>query len=398
MLSSRAQRSPGRADLRVGVAQAALGLCVSTLGAVLVLFARDLGVAPERLSWLAAAFGGGLVLAAGAGPRLLRYGPEPALRAGAILLAAGALLLAMTATHFGAMSGALLLGIGGAVVVLVTPALLHGPQAAVRLSRVSAVASAAGAIGPLAIGAVDALGPNGRLVLLVPAVLAMLTLVIQHRASGRSGLFPRTDRAEWALGRDRSQPTPRASGGDAPARRRVARVWVRLVLGVAVEFCFVVWAVVRLQATGLSPAPAAALASTFPIGMAAGRLAGSFLLRHVPVITVGAGVTAAAALLITGANTPALVATGLIAAGLGVAPLYPVILGELVAIPGLHPARSASLGALASGTAILVAPSAMAALGQAVQLRFAFLITLPLLVVLAVLRAPSTVQPTGSDA
>jgi hypothetical protein len=76
------------------------------------------------------------------------------------------------------------------------------------------------------------------------------------------------------------------------------------------------------------------------------------------------------------------VAIGLVIAGLGVAPLYPVTLAALVATPGLSPARLAAFGALASGTAILLAPAALALIARVVEIRTAYLVTLPLIALL----------------
>jgi hypothetical protein len=73
-------------------------------------------------------------------------------------------------------------------------------------------------------------------------------------------------------------------------------------------------------------------------------------------------------------------------AGAGVATLYPVALAGLVDTPRLSAAHAASLGALASGTAVPAAPAALARLADVVELRPAFLITLPLLAALLVLR------------
>jgi hypothetical protein len=89
------------------------------------------------------------------------------------------------------------------------------------------------------------------------------------------------------------------------------------------------------------------------------------------------------------------VALGLAVAGLGVAPLYPVTLAALVATPGLSPARLSAVGALASGTAILVAPAGLAVLARALDLRTAYLITLPLLAVLFALSRRGRDRPTG---
>jgi hypothetical protein len=161
--------------------------------------------------------------------------------------------------------------------------------------------------------------------------------------------------------------------------------WLRVVLSVSVEFCFVVWAVARLVATGLPTATAALLGSAFPIGMAAGRAIGPIRWRNwSPVLPSGA-LAACGTLMVSLVDTPAIVALGLVVAGLGVAPLYPVTLAALVATPGLSSARLSAIGALASGTAILLAPAILAVLARAVDLRTAYLVTLPLIAILLLL-------------
>ena len=52
-------------------------------------------------------------------------------------------------------------------------------------------------------------------------------------------------------------------------------------------------------------------------------------------------------------------------AGLGIAPLYPVVLDRLVRTAGLDPRRAAAVGALASGTAVLFAPVLLSVLARA---------------------------------
>jgi MFS family permease len=224
----------------------------------------------------------------------------------------------------------------------------------------------------------------------VPPLLLLAALTHRLR-SGRSG----------ASAPDAGESPPPVLIDSAPAVgrgrkwavRRVARQvlvqvgagWLRVVLSVAVEFCFVVWAVARLVATGLPTATAALLGSAFPIGMAAGRAIGPLRMRSwSPVVPSGA-LAVVGTLLVSLFDSPALVALGLVVAGLGIAPLYPVTLAALVATPGLSPARLAAIGALASGTAILVAPAALALVARVVEIRTAYLITLPLLAVLVAL-------------
>jgi hypothetical protein len=350
---------------QAGIAQAALGYAITALGACLVLLAGDFGVAPEALAWLPATFGFGLLAMAPAGPLLLRNSPRPALIGGSLAVAGGSALLALAPVPGVAVAGALLLGAGGAAFALVTPALLAGAQAAVQLTKVNAASSTAAVLAPAAIGGLNATGVvSGRLALLavVPPLL-FLAATARPAATG-------------------SGPPP----GVRPAVGAVSRRWGVVVLAVSVEFCFTIWAVARLAAAGLAPGTAAALGTAFPIGMALGRLAGPALIRRIPVVPIGAAVTAAGAVVVVVAGGPAAITAGLVVAGAGVATLYPVALAGLVATPRLSAAHAASLGALASGTAILAAPAALARLADVVDLRLAFLITLPLLAALLVLR------------
>ncbi|MBG0828248.1 MFS transporter [Planomonospora sp. ID67723] len=382
---------------QVGFAQAALGFTVNSLGACLVLLARDLGTAPGELAWLSSSFGAGLLAVGAAGPLMLRPGPRPALLTAALVAAAGAALLAVASVEAAAAAGALLLGLGAAGIVLVTPALLHGPDAAARLARANAAASVSALLGPPVIGALDAVGANGRLALLlaVPPLL-LLAADSRSRTPATSGAHDRRPPADSrsslpdadTAGRARGSSPAAQRGGDGPGlptARRAAGAWAAIVVAVSMEFCFTIWATTRLQNTGLTTGAAAVTATAFLIGMAAGRLAAPRLLeREVPVVPLGCGLAAAGTLAVALTGAPAPVTAGLLAAGLGIAPLYPVTLARLVQVPGLTAAQSAAYGALASGTAILAAPAALAALGAALDLRTAFLIAvLPLAAILA---------------
>ena len=410
---------------QAGIAQAALGYAITALGACLVLLAGDFGVPPAELAWLPATFGFGLLVMAPAGPLLLRNGPRPALTGGALAVAAGATLLALAPVPAVAVAGALLLGAGGAAFALVTPALLAGAEAAVQLTKVNAASSSAAVLAPAAIGGLNATGlVNGRLALLlvVPPLLYLAATVRPTeswptpgaraarpaRRAGSAEARPSTDpnahpgpgAATRPTADPDAQPTahpdarpaadpdarPTADPATRPAAGVVARRWAAVVLAVSVEFCFTIWAVARLAAAGLAPGTAAALGTAFPIGMALGRLAGPALIGRIPVVPIGAAITGAGALVVVAAGGPAAITAGLVVAGVGVATLYPVALAGLVATPRLRATHAASLGALASGTAILAAPAALARLADVVDLRVAFLITLPLLAALLVVR------------
>ncbi len=362
-------RHPPNIDRAVAAALGSLGFALSSIGAYLVLLARDLRVVQEELTWLSSAFGLGLVLIAAVGPFLVALGAGRMLRTAACALASGLALLAVAPSAHVAMVGAALFGVGGSVMVLVTPTLLRGTTATARLSRVNAAASAAGVAAPVAMGLLDSAGINGRLALLVPVPILLLLAV-------------------------RPIPTPvYESPPSAPHQHhlatastvgRVTRSWLCVVLAVAIEFCFVVWGVARLVDAGSATGAAAVLGVAFPIGMAVGRAAMPLVAHRVNVVALSVVITTAGTLGVMLSDHPSGVATGLVVAGLGVSVLYPVTLADLVNTHAVPARVTASLGALASGVAILAAPTLLAAVATASGLRWAFALPLPLLCLLFV--------------
>jgi hypothetical protein len=398
---ARAESGTRGEEVRIGIALSAMGFVLAGLGACVAILARDLDEPPARLALLSSGFAVGLVVVALIGPRLLRSWSIPtAMAFGSVVCAFGAVLIAVAPAYAVVIAGTLCVGLGGAMLTLVAPLMLNGPTAAVRLSRVNAVASGTGILAPLAIGAIDGLGPSGRLAMLAAAPPLLLLAVLTRRSNPVGSAVDR--RADQPLRQvdGRVEPPVAVLIDSAPAvglgrkwRGRVGRQvvmdvgigWLRVVLSVSVEFCFVVWAVARLVATGLPTATAALLGSAFPIGMAVGRAIGPIRWRNwSPVLPSGA-FAACGTLMVSLFDSPAIVALGLVVAGLGVAPLYPVTLAALVATPGLSSARLSAVGALASGTAILLAPAILAVLARVVDLRTAYLVTLPLIAILFLL-------------
>lgn len=357
--------SPRSIEVSVGVSQAALGFLLSSLGACLVLSARDFGVPRGDFTWLSAGFGAALLLFGAVGPWLLRAGAGTVLRASAAGLGIGAVLFAAAPSVLVIQVGALLLGTGGAGIAFVTPALLSGPKAASRLARVTAAGMVAGISAPVLISAADALAGNGRLALLVPLPGLLWLAVIPAGAAARGA------------GPPASSPI---IGKAAPMG--VASAWICIVLAVSAEFGFVVWGAARMQDSGLSAAAAAAAAAAFPLGMAVGRLAAPWFVERTAVIAPGAALAVIGSIAVVAPTGPGLATAALGLAGLGIAALYPVTLARLVRTPGLSVRRGAALGAAASGTAVLVAPAALHALAARTSLRESFLAVTALLALL----------------
>lgn len=376
-------------DLQVGIALASVGFYVSGMGAVLTGLAREFSVQPETLSWVGSTFGAGLLVIAATGRFVLRAGPRPALAVSSVALALGALLAAFGPNLEAVFLAAILQGLSASVMVLVAPVMLT-ESADIRLTRVNAASSLVGIAAPLFVGAAVNLGMPGRwaLLTLVPLLAWLLILLLRHAR-------PTTEPRAVAT-RTGNDPEPSADGADRPRPRvfAVVRRWLAVVMAVSVEFSFVVWGVTRLAATGVGTGLAAILGIAFPVGMATGRLAGPWLIRRLPAVPFGAGVAAAGTILVVAGQTWPFVTAGLVVAGLGVATMYPVTLARLMAVEDLAPQHGAAVGAAASGTAIVIAPVALAAIATVVDLRLAFLLPLPMLAILLALHGRGQ-TPTG---
>lgn len=357
--------SPSRdVDRVVRLAQIALGYLVACFGPYLVGIAAELGRPRGELVWLTSTFGAGLVLAAVTGPLVLRAGAGLVMRIACGAIAIGAFGMALSAELALSGAGSLLVGFGCAAIALTTPSLLRGPGAARRIAIAVGVASASGVCGPLAYGALEGAGHPGRWAIL--ATVPVLLAAVLHRTV-TTGPEP--------------VPVAKARVPVGPA----SLGWLRIVLSVGCEFCFVVWAVARLADTGVSLGAASALGAGFGVGMAVGRLVGPRFVDRPWAVAAAAGTTMAGTLLVYIGQNPYTVTAGIAVASLGIAPLYPIMLARLVSVPDLTVRHAASIGSLASGVAILAAPAALGWLDGQIGLREAFLLPIPLLVLLLVL-------------
>ncbi|NCD18899.1 MAG: MFS transporter [Actinobacteria bacterium] len=450
-------------DVQTGIALSMLSGHVASVGVVLVLFAQDLGMRVSSLSWMGSAFGVGLILAALAGPFLLRLGAQRVLAGASLGIAIGMTLVATVYTLPLAALGIAVVSLAGAATVLAVSAILSGANAEARLTRVNAGASAVAVVAPLAIGALVSAGLNGRLALLAAVPLLVMASVAAWRTpdpappevsippapdDAASSPLPQPSDAVLATpgrGAEVDQSTPVAApspgrgtevdqstpltdpnpgptaaiggdrGGDVvgrfledhetgpgragaawrPSKRAVLRRWLAQVMSVAAEFSFLVWGVSRLIDAGLEAGPAATLGAVFPLGMAAGRIVGPWMMARVPAVPVGAGLGAVGTVLVVVGPGWPVIAAGLLVAGFGIATLYPVTLAHLMATPGLPQSWGPSLGALASGAAVMVAPAVLALVGEVVELRLAFLLVLPILGALVLLYGRPAADPVG---
>jgi fucose permease len=266
---------------------------------------------------------------------------------------AGVLVAVAPAIPF-VLAAALLLGVtGGIVLGTVNAALAHGggPDARQRITLANMWAILAALAAPIVVGVLASTPVSWRAGLLVPLVaLALIGPGRIRRLGGRSQGHIQ---------------------GEARLTHDYWRAWLFVFLCVGVEFSFVYWSGLLLQArAGVAPAVATTVASAFVLGMLVGRsglgvgIAGAV---SVPLLLRASLVLVAAGWLLTWLSSETLLSgLGLLVAGVGVAGLYPIGVARAIeAAPGA-PLQAGSRLTLASGGAILLAPLILGAISQAI--------------------------------
>jgi predicted MFS family arabinose efflux permease len=270
--------------------------------------------------------------------------------------------------------GALLVGLGSALLIQLVPAILSAaqPQApAAAIGEANGLASAASVLAPLAVAASLAAGLGWRAGYLTLPLLALAALALPA----------------WRLAIPDAPAPPEHTSSGVPTR--MLGRWLDLLLAVSVEFCMVFWAAsafIAWDRATLSQAPA--LASLFLVGMATARALSARIIGRVPdqraLILACTAAALAGFALFWAASTLTLAAAGLLVTGLGVALLYPTTVSRVIAAWPRAPDRASARAALGSGLAIGVAPFLLAQMSDRIGLRSAFLIVPALLLVLAV--------------
>jgi MFS family permease len=363
-----------------------LGFLLNGLGSVLDPLKRQLHVDRAAVAFYPSLFAVSLIVVGLFVGRVVeRLGHRTVLVSGIVGLAGGAALLA-TPERVVTLLGAVLLGVGGALLVQVIPAALsarHPAHPAVVLGEANAVSSWASVLAPAAVATAVALHAGWWAGYTLPVLPLAVLLLLALRGHG----FPPLGVAGAASLTEPEGPTVGLEAGPLLGR------WVDVLLSVSVEFCLVFWAADALRDWhGAGPAASPALAAAFLVGMALGRTFAARMIsgRHPLTVVLGACVTAFTGFAaFWGLPFTAGAAAGLLLAGMGVALLYPVTLARLIAAWPHAQDRAAARGALASGVAIGIAPLVLARLADGIGLRVAYLIVPLLLLVLGAHAATS---------
>jgi MFS family permease len=378
----RAGARPGRAFTRdaltwvLYVVFSFSGTVTSGLGPSLDGLRTELALSHVEASLHSSLFAVGSIVTGLTGSALIRaIGLRGTLWASVAGTAVGLLVLGVGRVLPVTMAGALLTGVGSSMQVVVVMTILsghHGPNRPAAFAEVNSIASGVGAIAPLLIGTSIAMGWTWRPGYAAGAIAAIPVLFLLSRFVAIPGRSAALD--------------TRALGG---LPRPFWTYWLVLVFVVAIEFCIALWTTTFLRERfGLEPAVASAAFAAFPVGMVISRaLAGRLVLGRT------AEQIALAALLATAVGfsvfwlspvAPASV-VGILVAGLGVGPLYPMTLGLAIAPAPELAALAASRGTMASGVAILVAPFTLGALADLAGLGLAFGVVVIFIILAAVL-------------
>lgn len=355
-----------------------MAFLLNGLGAVLAPLQMEIRVKRGDVAFYPSLFALGLVVVGLTGGSLVdRIGRAATLRLSTGAMVVGGLFFALPG-KIPTLIGALLLGLGAALLIQLMPtmlAALHAKSATAAVGEANGVASAASVVAPLAVGAALWLGLGWRVGYLAVPLLALAIVFLPI----------------WRLHVPAKQIVVDEPGSPRPGP--LFGRWFDLLVAVSVEFCMVFWAASAMGEWHHATAgQAPALASLFLVGMATGRFLASAitgLLSHPPVlILTSLGVAAAGFALFWLAPTLVTAAAGLAVTGLGVALLYPTLVSVVVATWPHAPDRAAARAALASGLAIGVTPFLLGRLSDAIGLRDAYLIVPALLVVLTVRTLP----------
>lgn len=341
-------------------------VCGLSVGAVLGELRQEFHISGVIAALHGSTFGIASLLAGFFGVRVVdRLGRRTSLLVSAVAITCGVLMLCLGPVWQVTLAGTALSGLGGALLVMVMPALIsdhHGEHRATAFAAVNGAPGLAGVTFGLVVGAALALELSWRppyLILtgIILVALAVVAWPVTVPESSRHGEFT------LAHLRDRDVFVP----------------WLHIINAVFCEFAIGVWAATYLKEVGHAGGGlAAALAGLFGVMMFASRTVMPSYVRVFREGTITMGfITMAFGALVMG-FAPGLWPRvfGLLIVGFSCAPLYPLTVDRLY-VSAERKIDSTSLGAiciLASGTAVTLGPLAMGVLSDSVGLQRALLI------------------------
>jgi predicted MFS family arabinose efflux permease len=335
-----------------------------SVGLVLGELRDELGLSGVVAAAHGSTFGLGLLLMGAVGARLVdRVGRVVAFWSTCAVIVVGVAILCVGRQWWVTLVGTAVAGVACALLVLLAPGIVadhHGEGWVHTYAAVNGVPGVAGVAFSLVIGAALAAGISWRAPYLGLTLLFALVLVVVGRATALP-VGGSTSVSSIALLRQGS------------TRRPVFDV----VHAVLAEFPLGVWAVTVLKEVGgASSGAAAALGAVWGLSIMTSRLSLSRLTTIAGPWSSALGYGAVAigsALVWLGPGLPVRV-LGLVLAGLGVGPTYPLAVERLYARVDADTVSLGALTAFASGLAITVGPLLLGIVADVVGLRHAVLL------------------------
>lgn len=341
------------------------GLLLPTIGAIVASLRDELGMGGALAALHPSTFGIGMAaLGLGPGAALVRrVGPVAVLRGAIVLVAAGAVALAIGRTAAVTLPGAAGIGGGVALIVLAMPPVIRchpaaGPHAFTDVNALYALGAVAG---PSLLALAEALGLSWRLAFgCLGAVAGVAALALAGRAR-----------------------LPEADGEDGTGFALLARGRFRLAFGVlllvaAVEVSFTSWASAFAREVRDDPAVVGTLVLVgFTVGQAVGRFGSRLVERAVPprrilpalFLVSGLG----ALLLVLAPGGASRVAAGLVT-GLGASLLYPRAIGRMFDLAPGDAVGVGAIAALGSGVSIAILPVVLGVVADGIGLTTALML------------------------
>lgn len=349
--------------------QAALGPLMPFLRAELSLSYTVAGLHPS-------AFALGMILTGLIGDHLAQHWERRFIFwSGGAGMAVGALCLASSSHVILTITGALIMGTLGSLLLVTIQATLsdrHGEQRAIALTESNVAASISASLAPMFVGGFQWVGIGWRGALFLAVVILALIATKFH-----SEPLPEAPQAV------RNRPSP---------ARQVLPVsfwayWAVICLGVSVEWCLIFWGADFLEnSVGLSKVNAATMMSIFFLAMVLGRIVGSRLTRVAPgetLLLIAFGITLIGFPIFWLGPIAPLNIAGLFVAGLGVANLFPLTLSVAVGVAPRQADAASSRISLGIGLAILVAPLSLGWVADQLDIQNAYGLVVLLLVIAA---------------
>ena len=242
----------------------------------------------------------------------------------------------------------------------------HGALRTVALTESNVGASMGAGLAPLMVGGLQRAGIGWRGALYAAVLVWGISYLI-WRADAMPTPVPQADPPA-------DSPAKRSRRGTLP--RLFWIYWITLVLGVSIEWSFVVWGADYMTTVGaLRRADASLLMSLYFVAMVLGRFGASRLARRIEprrLLLLAGMITLAGFAAFWTAPANGVMVGGLFVAGLGVCNLFPLLMALAVGVGADHSDQASGRVMAGAGVAILGGPQILGAVADQAGIQAAY--------------------------